>query len=75
MALGLGNYVTFDIRPLHVRPGGRQRSDSLLPRHAEEDAVLTPGVGVADQLELLAAQGMEWVGDGEPCFTFWTTSS
>jgi hypothetical protein len=33
---------------------------------SEEHPVLTPGVGVADQLELLAAQRMEGMGDNEP---------
>jgi len=42
---------------------------------AEEDPLLTPGVGVADQLELLAAQGMEWMGDGEAPRSFSTICS
>ena len=50
---------------LDVGPGRRQRVDLCLAGLAEEDPLLPPRVGVADQLELLAAQGMEGMGDRE----------
>ena len=60
---------------LDVGPGGRQRMHLRLAGLAEEDPLLTPGVGVADKLELLAAQGMEWMGDGEAPRSFSTICS
>ncbi len=51
------------IGALHVGPAGWQRAHPRLIRHPEEHAVLAPGVGEADELELLAAQGMEGMGD------------
>ena len=50
---------------LDVGPAGRQRVHLRLSGPAVEDALLAPGVGVADELELLAAEGMEGMGDGE----------
>jgi len=42
---------------------------------AEEDALLAPGMGVADELELLAAEGMEGMGDSEAPRTLSTICS
>jgi hypothetical protein len=39
--------------------------DALVTGLAEEHSVLTPGVGEADQLVLLAPVGVERVGDAE----------
>jgi len=60
---------------LDVGPGRRQRADLCLSRLAEEDPLLTPGMGVADQLELLPRQGMEGMGDREPFRTLSTGCS
>jgi hypothetical protein len=60
---------------LDVGPAGRQRVHLRLSGLAEEDALLTPGVGVADELELLAAQGMEGMGDSEAPRSFSTVCS
>ena len=53
------------IRTLDVGPAGRHRAHPLLPGLAEEDPVLTPGMGVSDEVELLAKQRMERVGHTE----------
>ena len=50
------------IGPLDVGPARRQRTDAIGSGLPEEDPVLAPGVGVADELELPAAQGVERVG-------------
>ena len=63
------------VGPLDVGPGRRQRVHLPLAGLAEEDPLLTPGVGVADQLESPAAQGMEGVGDREPPRTLSTVCS
>jgi len=60
---------------LDVGPGRRQRVQACLARPAEEDPLLTPGVGVADELEPLAAQGMEGMGDSEAPRSFSTICS
>ncbi|MEA2502754.1 MAG: hypothetical protein QOH66_1013 [Actinomycetota bacterium] len=39
--------------------------DTLVTGESEEHSVLAPGVGEADQLELLTVAGMERVGDAE----------
>ena len=49
-----------------VGPARRQRIDTLVIRLAEEHPVLSPGVGEADQLVLLALQGVERMSDTEP---------
>ncbi len=49
--------------------------DPLFLGLAEEHPVLPPGVGVAEQLELLAAKWVEGVGDGESSPTFGTGCS
>jgi len=49
--------------------------DLCLAGLAEEDPLLTPGMGVADQLEPPAAQGMEGMGDREPFRTLSTVCS
>ena len=53
------------VDPFDVGPARRDRVHTLVGGFAEEDPVLTPGVGVADQFEALAGQGMERVGDEE----------
>ena len=53
------------VRPLHVRPAGRQRTDTGVLLLAEEHPVLAPAVGVSDQLELPAGQRVEWVDYSE----------
>lgn len=63
------------IGSLDVGPACRQRMHLCLSGPAEEDALLAPGVGVADQLELLAAQGMEGMGDSEAPCSFSTVCS
>ena len=63
------------VGPLDVGPGRRQRMDLCLAGLAEEDPLLTPGMGVADELELLAAQGVEGMGDSEPPRSFSTICS
>ena len=63
------------IRPLHVGPARRERAHPIVAGLAEEDPVLTPGVGVSDEVERLAVQGMERVGDDEPPLTAGTASS
>ena len=63
------------IRALDVGPGRRQRVHACLAGMAEEDPLLTPGMGVADELEPLAAQGMEGMGDGEAPRSFSTVCS
>jgi hypothetical protein len=50
---------------LNVGPTRGHRVNALVSGLAEEDPVLAPGVGVADQLEASAGQGMERVGDEE----------
>jgi hypothetical protein len=60
---------------LDVGPAGGQRAHLRLSGPAVEDALLAPGVGVADELELLAAQGMEGMGDGEAPRAFSTICS
>ena len=60
---------------LDVRPGRRQRMDLCLAGLAEEHPLLTPGMGVADQPELLPRQGMEGMGDRESLRTFSTVCS
>ena len=50
------------VGPLHIGPAGRQRADSIGSGLNEEHPVLAPGVGIADELELAAAQRMERVG-------------
>ena len=50
---------------LDVSPACRYRMDPLVARPPKEDAVLPPGVGVADQLEPLAGQRVERVRDRE----------
>jgi len=47
---------------LDIGPARRQRAHPHLAGPAEEDPVLTPGVGVPDELELLAEQRVERVG-------------
>jgi len=42
---------------------------------AEEDPLLTPGVGVTDELEALAGEGMEGMGDRETLRTVGTVCS
>lgn len=61
-----GGHDHKEIGLFHVGPGCRKRVDTLTSRLAEEHSVLAPGVGEADQLELLAFQGVERVGDAEP---------
>ena len=53
------------IGALHVGPGGRQRAHPHLAGHPEEDPVLTPGVGVPDEFELLAEERVERMGHTE----------
>ena len=60
---------------LDVGPACRQRVHLCLPGLAEEDPLLAPGMGVADQLELPAAQGMEGMGDSEAPRSFSTICS
>lgn len=60
---------------LDVGPGRRQRAQACLTGLAEEDALLTPGVGVADELEALAGEGMEGMGDREAPRSFSTVCS
>lgn len=47
------------VRTLDIGPARRQRAHPHLAGGAEEDPVLTPGVGVPDELELLAEQRVE----------------
>lgn len=54
------------VRFFNIGPARRQRADTLVTRLAEEHPVLTPRMGEADQLELLAPQGVERVSDTEP---------
>jgi len=49
--------------------------DLCLAGLPEEDPLLTPGMGVADQLELLPRQGMEGMGDRESLRTLSTVCS
>ena len=63
------------IGALDVGPGGRQRAQTCLAGLAEEDPLLAPGVGVADELELLAGEGMEGMGDRESLRTVGTVCS
>ena len=63
------------VGPLDVGPGRRQRMDLCLAGLPEEDPLLTPGMGVADQLELLPRQGMEGMGDRESLRTLSTVCS
>jgi hypothetical protein len=60
---------------LDVGPAGRQRAHLRLAGPAVEDALLAPGMGVADELEFLAAQGMEGMGDSEAPRSFSTICS
>jgi len=60
---------------LDVGPAGRERVHLRLAGLAEEDALLAPGMGVADELELLAAEGMEGMGDSEAPRSFRTVCS
>lgn len=53
------------VRALDIGPARRQRAHPHLAGHPEEDPVLTPRVGVPDELELLAEQRVERVGDTE----------
>ncbi len=53
------------VRALDIGPARRQRAHPHLARQAEEDPVLTPRVGVPDELELLAEQRVERVGHME----------
>ena len=57
-----------------VQPAGIERTRSS-PGLAEEDPVVAPAVGVADQLELPAAQWVERMGDTETSFTSRTACS
>jgi hypothetical protein len=50
---------------LNVGPTRRDRVHALVSGLVEEDPVLTPGVGVGDNLETLTGQGMERVSDAE----------
>jgi len=63
------------IRALDVGPGRRQRVQACLAWLAEEDPLLTPGVGVTDELEALAGEGMEGMGDRETLRTVGTVCS
>ena len=63
------------VGPLDVGPSRRQRVHLPLSGPTEEDPLLTPGMGVADQLEALAAEGMEGMGDREPFRTLSTVCS
>lgn len=58
------------VHSFHVGPTRRQRMDPLFSGPAEEHPMLPPAVGVAEQLELLAGEGMERVGDYESSPTF-----
>ena len=53
------------IRTLDVGPARWQRAHALLAGLPEEDPVLTPRVGVPDEVELLAEQRVERVGHME----------
>ena len=53
------------IESLDVCPARRDRVDTLVSWLSEEDAMLAPGVGEADELEPLTSQGMERVDDYE----------
>lgn len=53
------------IGSFHICAGGGQRTNPLLARYSEKHPMLTPGMGIADQLELLAAQRVEGVSDSE----------
>ncbi len=63
------------VRALNIGPGGRHRAHLLLTGLAEEDPVLTPRMGIPDELELLAEQRVEWVGHTESRRTLPTTCS
>ena len=60
---------------LNIGPESRNRIDTFLSRLSEEHSVLAPGVGVADQLELLAGQRVEGMGNNEPSRTVNTICS
>jgi hypothetical protein len=53
------------VRTLDIGPAGRQRAHPHVAGLAEEDPVLTPRVGIPDEVELLAEQRMERVGHME----------
>ena len=53
------------VRALDVGPAGRHRAHALLARLPEEDAVLAPGVGEADQVVLPTEQRMDRGRDAE----------
>ena len=53
------------ISAFDVGPGRRQRAQACFAGLAEEDPLLAPGVGVADELEPLASEGMEGMRDRE----------
>jgi hypothetical protein len=50
------------VRPRHVRPPGRQR-EQLPVLVVQVDPVLTPVLAVGDELEVLAGQRVERVGN------------
>ena len=52
-------------RTLDIGPARWQRAHPHLAGQAEEDPVLTPRVGVPDEVELLAEQRVERVGHTE----------
>ena len=70
-----GGHDKQGVGALDVGPAGRQRAHLRLSGLAVEDALLAPGVGVADELELLTAQGMEGMGDSEAPRSFSTVCS
>src|SRR2546421_10104650 len=53
------------VGPLYVRPARRQRTYQLATRLSVEDAVLAPGMAIADQLVLTTGLRVEWVGNSE----------
>ena len=53
------------VGPLDIRPAGRDRTNTLVPEPSEENPVLPPVVGEADQLEALAEEGVEGMDDYE----------
>ena len=63
------------VDPVYVGPVRRNRTDKFLSGLPVEHPVVTPGVGVANQLEILAAQRMEGMDDDEPSRTVATICS
>jgi hypothetical protein len=63
------------VDPLDVGPARRNRMDTFVSWLPEEHPVLAPSVGVAEQLEVLAGQRVEGMGDDEPPRTLSTICS